>query len=103
ALNGTALATLERFKTGLSLEAIAAERDLSLSTIESHLAKAVESGEKIDPHRLYTEAEETEMRRAFEGHDGLALSPIFEKLGGKISYGKLKLFLAFEQTLAVRL
>ncbi|OYV06845.1 MAG: DNA helicase RecQ [Verrucomicrobiales bacterium VVV1] len=102
ALNGTALATLERFKAGLDLEAIAKERDLSLSTIESHLAKAVESGERIDPRGIYTVTEESEMRRAFEGHDGIALSPIFEKLGGRISYGKLKLFLAFEQALAVR-
>jgi hypothetical protein len=37
-----------------------------------------------------------------EGHDGIALSPIFEKLGGRISYGKLKLFLAFEQVLAAK-
>jgi ATP-dependent DNA helicase RecQ len=98
-LNGTALATLERFKAGISIEAIAKERDLSVSTIESHLAKAVENGEKIDPRGFYTEAEEHDMRRAFVGHDGIALSPIFEKLGGQISYGKLKLFLAFDKAM----
>ena len=67
------------------------------STVESHLAKAVEGGEKLDPRAFYNADEEAEMRIAFEGHEGLALKLVFEKLGEWISYGSLRLFLAFEQ------
>ncbi len=96
ALNGTALATLERFRAGISIDGIASERGLTVTTIEGHLARAVENGEKLDPRTFYTASEEQEMRTAFADHEGPALLPIFEKLGGSISYGKLRLFLAFE-------
>ena len=43
----------------------------------------------------YGLSEEQEMIAAFENHEGPALSPVFEKLGGRLSYGKLRLFLAF--------
>jgi ATP-dependent DNA helicase RecQ len=98
ALNGTALATLERFRAGVSVEGIAKERELTVNTIEGHLARAVENGEKLTRRAFFTSAEEDLMREAFTGHDGVALSPVFEKLGGRISYGKLRLFAAFEQT-----
>lgn len=95
ALNGTALATLERFRAGISIEGIAKERGLSISTIESHIARAIEGGEKLEPRTFYTLAEEEEMQAAFVGYEGLALAPIHEKLDGRISYGKLKMLLAF--------
>jgi ATP-dependent DNA helicase RecQ len=95
ALNGTALATLERFRVGIPIEDIAKERSLAISTIESHIARAIEGGENLEPRTFYTRAEEEEMQAAFVGHEGLALTPIHEKLDGKISYGKLKMFLAF--------
>ena len=97
-LNGTALATLERFRVGVSIAGIAKERGLSVTTIESHLARAVEGGEKLDRREFFSESDEETMRAAFEGHDGMALSPVFEKLGGKIDYGKLRMFRAFELT-----
>jgi ATP-dependent DNA helicase RecQ len=96
ALNGTTLATLERFHAGISLSDIAKERGLSITTIEGHLARAVENGGKFDPRAFYSQDEEDLMRVALAGHDGSALSPIHEKLAGRISYGKLRLFLAFE-------
>jgi ATP-dependent DNA helicase RecQ len=96
-LNGTALATLERYKSGVSIDQIAKERGLATSTVESHLAKAIEAGEKLDPRSFYSADEEAEIRAAFEGHEGLALKPVFEKLGERISYSTLKLFQAFER------
>jgi ATP-dependent DNA helicase RecQ len=90
------LATLERYKSGVSIDQIAKERGLAASTVESHLAKAVEGGEKLDPRAFYSADEEAEMRIAFEGHEGLALKPVFEKLGERVSYGSLRLFQAFE-------
>ena len=97
ALNGTALATLERFRAGIAIEEIANERGLSVTTIESHLARAVESGEALDRRAFFNANEEESMRVAFSESDDSALSPVFEKLGGRISYGKLRLFRSFEQ------
>lgn len=91
-LNGTAQETLTRFKAGESIPEIAATRGLSESTIEGHLAQAIELGETIDPRQLYTAQEELEMRKAMDGYHEIALKPVFEQLGGKISYGKLKLY-----------
>ena len=91
-LNATAQETLTRFKAGESIPEIAATRGLSESTIEGHLAQAIELGETIDPRQLYTAQEELEMRKAMDGYHEIALKPVFEQLGGKISYGKLKLY-----------
>jgi ATP-dependent DNA helicase RecQ len=99
-LNATALATLESYKSGSTIDQIAKERGLATSTVESHLAKAIEAGEKLDPRSFYSADEEAEIRAAFIGHEGLALKPVFEKLGERIGYGILKLFLAFEQAQA---
>ncbi len=89
-----ALISLELFRTGKSVEEVAQERGLAVSTIEGHLAQAIESGDEIDPRRLYTADEEAEMRAALEGYDDVSLKPVFEHLGGRISYGKLRLFRA---------
>ncbi len=92
----TALVTLEHFRGGASIEEIAKHRDLATSTIENHLAQAIESGEVVDPRLCYSPEEESEMRAAFEGYEEAALKPVFEHLEGRISYGKLRLFRAIE-------
>jgi ATP-dependent DNA helicase RecQ len=95
ALTGTALETLHRWREGRSVEEIAKLRSFTVGTIESHLALAVEAGENLEARRFYTADEEREMRAAFLGHEEVALKPVFEKLGGRIGYGKLRLFQAF--------
>ena len=94
-LTATALASLRLWQAGHSIEAIAAERGLSTGTIEGHLAAAIEDGARLDPRAFFTAGEEAAMRDAFRGCDGAALSPVFAALEGRISYGKLRLFLAF--------
>ncbi len=96
-VNGTALLTLERYRAGLSIDDIAKERGLVASTIENHLAQAIISGENLDPNAFYTQDEAQEMQAAFLGHTELGLKPIFEKLTGRFSYGKLRIFQAFLQ------
>jgi len=92
--NGTAAVSFEMFMAGKPIAAIAAERGLAESTIETHIASAVEAGKKIDLRLLITEAEEDRIRLAFEGYHDIALKPVFEHLGGNISYGKLRIFRA---------
>ncbi len=94
--NGTAMVSLELWRTGKSVEEVAASRRLATSTIENHLAQAVETGMEIDVRRIYSESEEAEMRAALDGYAEEALKPVFEHLGGRISYGKLRLFRAVE-------
>ncbi len=97
---GTSVLTLEQFRKGQSVTEIAKARNLAESTIEGHLAQAIESGEKLDPRGLYSAAEEREMEAAFEGYDEPALKPVFEQLGGRISYGKLRLFRSIRSRLS---
>ncbi len=92
--NGTAAISLEMFMSGKSIAEVAVERGLAESTIETHLAAAVEAGREIDLRLVVTEEEEAEMRKAFEGYQDVALKPVFEQLGGRISYGKLRIFRA---------
>ena len=96
---GTAAITLELFKSGLSIGEIAKSRDLAESTIESHLAQAIENGAQVDPRGLYTAEEERQMQAALDGYDEIALKPVFEQLEGRISYGKLRLYRAIHSQL----
>jgi ATP-dependent DNA helicase RecQ len=97
-VNATAQVTMELWRTGKTVDEIAAERNLSVTTIEGHLATAILNGEKIDPRAFYTHAEEEQMHAAFQGYTEEALKPIFEFLEGRISYGKLRLFRAIQDT-----
>jgi ATP-dependent DNA helicase RecQ len=96
-VNSTAQVTLELWRSGKSVDEIADERDLSTSTIENHLAQAIANGEPIDPRRFYTAAEEAEIRAALDGYTEEALKPVFEHLEARVSYGKLRIFRAFEE------
>jgi ATP-dependent DNA helicase RecQ len=96
AVNSTAQVTLELYRAGKAIAEIATERALTESTIENHLAQAIATGEPFDPLAFYTVAEESEMRAALQGYTEDSLKPVFEHLGGRISYGKLRLFRAFE-------
>lgn len=93
--NGTASISMEMFENGKSVTAIAAERGLAENTIESHIAQAIEAGRDVELRRVCTEGEEREMREALEGYTDVALKPVFEHLGGRISYGKLRIFRAY--------
>lgn len=95
-VNGTAQATLELFKAGKSVDQIAAARKFTVSTIEGHLATVIEAGEDIDHRHFYSEQEEKEMRAALDGYLDPSLKPIYDHLGGRMSYGKLRLFRAIE-------
>lgn len=80
----------------MAIDEIAAHRGLTTSTIETHLAHAVATGAAIDPRAFYSAAEEREIRAALDGYTEEASKPVFEHLGGRISYGKLRIFRPFE-------
>ncbi len=82
--------TLKLLESGLTTEGIAKERGLAISTIESHLAKAVEDGQ-IDIFKFVPEAilaEITEVLKKMP--EDFSSKELFEKLGGKYTYGLLR-------------
>ena len=93
-LGDSARESLRRFRSGQSVEQIARERGVTTGTIYGHLAEGVERGEPLDLQKFFTVAELAEVASAF-GRNGFgALGPVFESLGGKIDYGRLRLFRA---------
>ncbi len=96
-LSPTMRTTLAMFETGQSIESIAAERSLTVTTIETHLAKCIEAGKLASLERLISESELAQVRQAVAEHGPEPLRVLFEALGERISYGKIRLALAVAQ------
>jgi DNA-binding NarL/FixJ family response regulator len=81
--------SLELFRSGKAVEVIAAERSLAVSTIESHLAKAIATSRlELSDYVAADESAEIEAAIAEYGTDGLR--GVFDALDGKFSFGKLR-------------
>ncbi|MBI1768636.1 MAG: DNA helicase RecQ [Bacteroidetes bacterium] len=85
--------SFEFFKLGHSIAEIAERRNLSSSTIESHLAFYVQQGtlllnEVIDASKI------SSIQQAIEKTGGNALAPIKELLGDSYSYGEIRMVMA---------
>ena len=93
-LSETARTTLKLFREGRSIEAIAAERGLKASTIGSHLARCIEEGHLQSLEGLVPEAEAEAIRKAAEEHGTGPLRPIFDALGGKVDFGRIRMVVA---------
>ncbi len=93
-LGDSARETLRRFRSGASVEQIARERGVTAGTIYGHLAEGLEQGESLDLQNFFTLKELAEVAAAF-GNKGFGnLVGVFEALGGKVDYGRLRLFRA---------
>jgi ATP-dependent DNA helicase RecQ len=86
--------SLRMFRDGLDLAAIARVRDLSESTVSSHLVNAIKAGETLDLGRIFTPEGAAEMRVAFEKTGWEFLSGAHAALGGRYDYTQLRLFRA---------
>jgi DNA-binding NarL/FixJ family response regulator len=81
--------SLELFRSGKAVEVIAAERSLAVSTIESHLAKAIATSRlELSDYVAADESAEIEAAITEYGTDGLR--GVFDALDGKFSFGKLR-------------
>lgn len=92
----TYVETLDLWKAGKTLEEISKARNLSDTTIFSHLAYLYEKGEKIDVFKLINQEEIDLIEKTSKEveFDGVSVKPIFEFLKEEISYGKIRLALA---------
>lgn len=87
---GTYEVTLALFNTGMPVAQIAKERGLATGTIEGHLARAVASG-ALSVLKFMTEEQVAEINEAVKTVTGdVSLKVIYEKLGGRYSYGQLR-------------
>jgi len=90
-LSATIGETLDLFNTGLTLEEIARARQLTPTTIEGHLADAIEAGEAVNLERLVPAERLRAIEAAIAVQGGDYLKPIFDYLGGAYSYGEIRL------------
>lgn len=81
--------TFEMFEEGKTIEEIAAERQLGMTTIEGHVAKLIQQ-EKIDITAVLDPKRISEIESYLEESEGKTLGAIKEELGDKVSYAELK-------------
>ena len=81
--------TLELYKEGLSIEQIAAKRNLAMSTIEGHLADFITTGD-ISINELVPEHKIAPIAAAIKEVGGSAISPIRSHLGNNYSFGEIR-------------
>ncbi|MCB0738752.1 MAG: helix-turn-helix domain-containing protein, partial [Bacteroidetes bacterium] len=91
----TYLRTFELYKQGLTVEEMAAERNLAPTTIYSHLAKLIEQGADIAINQFVGVKELERIREAYNRiGQTTEMKPYFEMLEGEIDYGVIRLGLA---------
>ena len=83
--------TLEMVQSGKSLESIAEERGLTLSTIESHVARLIGQG-RLSIGEFFTTAQVEAVRECLT--EGAGLKDIYEALEGNYTYGQLRMIQA---------
>ena len=89
--------TQDMIKQGLSLDEIASQRQLSLSTIETHAAKLIQENVDI-PWQQYINHSQIELgRELFNEHGFSALKPIVEASEDQLSYGQARIIAALIQ------
>ena len=89
--------TFKLFKEGKTVAGIAAARNLVIGTIETHLAHYVQQGE-INIEELVSREKILLIEPALkEGFDGKAIGPVKGKLGNDISFGEIRLVIAWEK------
>jgi len=91
----TSEVSIAMLEQGLTIEAIASERNLVISTIEGHLAKGIETG-RIDIFRYMQENDVQKISAVVNSmHDGFSSKDVYTKLNGKYSYGQLKAVMTY--------
>ena len=86
--------SLDLFRDGLTIQTIAKERNLAVSTIENHLARFIATGEISLEQFVSLEKVEPIRAAILKFRDSNALSPIKEYLGEDFSYGEIRAVIA---------
>jgi ribonuclease D len=92
----TRAASFELFKTGKSVAEIAKQRGFAIQTIEGHLAYYVNQG-AIHIEELVGTEKVLVIQEALKDYTGNAIAPIKAKLSSSISFGEIRLVIAWHQ------
>ncbi|GAB3930817.1 DNA helicase RecQ [Mucilaginibacter myungsuensis] len=93
-LNGTKQESFNLYRSGKTIEEVAALRDLSPTTIQSHLCHFIQTGE-MNVSEMVAPEKMPAIKDAVESYGGQALSPLKEVLGDDYSYGEIKAVIAW--------
>lgn len=85
----TKLESLHRFKNGKSMAEIAFDRNLSLSTIENHLAYFVLEG-TLSILEIVSKEKIPRIEESIKEHGDVYLNPLKTALGDEVSYGEIR-------------
>jgi hypothetical protein len=88
--------TYKLFKDGKTVADIAKERSLTTSTIESHLAHYVQLG-ILPVEELVSKEKFVLIEPAVQSFEGGSITPVKEQLGEQVSYGEIRLVLAWKE------
>ncbi len=91
-------ASLNLFKQGMKIAEIATERNLTINTIENHLAYFVENGE-LDISLFVTDEKLKRATTFIEKNNFEGFSELREKLGEEFSYSELKMIVKHSEFL----
>jgi hypothetical protein len=86
--------TVAFYKQGMSIPEIAKQRDMAMTTIESHLAEFIPSGE-VNVFDFVTEKELEKVKTALAKLGDERLTPLKAELGDSFSYGKLRMAVSY--------
>lgn len=86
----TRMATYELYKSGKSIDEIAAERGLAPSTIEGHLLDCLEKGMLVDFESLFPKGFETQILEVIKSIGASKLKQIKEALPQEVTYGAIR-------------
>ncbi len=87
--------SFDLFKQGKDIIAIAQERNMAISTIEGHLAHYIQLGD-IDILEVMDQEKFSLIRPHLENYTETAAGPIKEKLGNQVSFGEIRLAMAWK-------
>ena len=82
------------YKEGRTIADIAKQRSLTTQTIESHLAHYVQQG-VIHINELVSSEKQLLIEPAIKEFNGGSITPVKQKLGNAISFGEIRLVLAW--------
>jgi len=92
--------SLDYFNQGKSIAEIAEIRSYSITTIEGHLSEYVAKG-LIDVYKLVDKEKITKVLELADELDTGLLGPYKARLGDEVTYGDLRLILAYRQSLMI--
>lgn len=91
------LLTLQLHRQGLTVEEIAQKRNLSVSTIATHIAELIAMNQPVDLDLLVIPVRQQFILKAIQAVGAASLKPIYEYLGESYTYDEIKFVRAWWQ------